>query len=299
MYSSLGIIQNDHSKSLTGTHQKLDRAAMILLSKYMPNATKVLPNIDEILRFEGTAGPDGLKRKSPGVDEPEHFIEPGKDNGILIGYIRDHQYNLKEALKNNNKERAAFEAAWMAHALTDGLTPAHHYPYRQVVDELMSDKDYAKLFGVKIKGVMRGENLAQVARNNWLYWGAGGIMTKHIAFEYGVAYTITPLPAKRLLPKDLKSVNFKNIDYEHVFYDSLEKIATLDMYNQFLKTGWTTELIVETREILIPEIVKVIALNWGAAVQTYLQETNAPNGNNATQKANKRTKRMHRKKGAK
>ena len=272
MYSSLGIIQNDRPGSLTGTHQKLDRAAKILLNKYVPSASRIFPSIDEILHFEGAFGPDGLKRKSPGVDEPEHFIEPGHDNGILIGYIRDHQYNLKEALKKGNKERAAFEAAWLAHALTDGLTPAHHFPYRQVVDELMSDKDYAKLFGVKIKGIMRGDTLAQAARNNWLYWGAGGIMTKHIAFEYGVAYTITPLASKRLVPKDLKRADFKNIDYEHVFYNSLEKVATLDMYTQFLKTGWTTELIVETREILIPEIVRVITLNWATAIQACERE---------------------------
>ena len=128
MYSSLGIIQNDRPGSLTGTHQKLDRAAKILLNKYVPSASRIFPSIDEILHFEGAFGPDGLKRKSPGVDEPEHFIEPGHDNGVLIGYIRDHQYNLKEALKNGNKERAAFEAAWLAHALTDGLTPAHHFP---------------------------------------------------------------------------------------------------------------------------------------------------------------------------
>ena len=44
------------------------------------------------------------------------------------------------------------------------------------------------------------------------------------------------------------------------------------MYTQFLKTGWTTELIVETREILIPEIVRVITLNWAAAIQACERE---------------------------
>lgn len=267
MYSSLGIIQNERPGNLTGTHQKLDRAARMLLVKHMPEAAKKFPDIDEILHFEGAFGPDGLKRKSPGVDEPEHFIEPGNDNGVLIGYIRDHQYNLTEALKSGNTVRASFEAAWLAHALTDGLTPAHHFPYRQVVDELMSDKDYAKLFGVKIKGIMRGNNLTQTARNNWLYWGAGGVMTKHIAFEYGVAYTITPVSPKHLIPKGLKTADFRDVDFERAFYSSLEKIATLDMYNRFLQTGWNTELIIETREILVPEIVRVIALNWAAALQ--------------------------------
>ena len=146
MYSTLGVNPNSkHSGELIGTHQKLDKTARWLLNKHLPIAQKKFPSIDEILHFEGIRGPDGLKRKSPGVDEPEHFIQPGKDDGVLIGYIRDHYYNLVQALKNKNPERAAFEAAWMAHAITDGLTPAHHYPYRKVVDELMSDKDLAIL----------------------------------------------------------------------------------------------------------------------------------------------------------
>ena len=267
MYSTLGVNPNSkHSGELIGTHQKLDKSARWLLNKHLPIAQKKFPSIDEILYFEGIRGPDGLKRKSPGVDEPEHFIQPGKDDGVLIGYIRDHHYNLVEALKSGNKERAAFEAAWMAHAITDGLTPAHHYPYRKVVDELMSDKDYKKLFGVEVKGIMRGNNLTQAARNNWLYWGAGGVMTKHIAFEYGVAYTISQIPMKRLAPKNIKNDEYKNSDYEKVFYTALDRVAALNMYDRFLQKGWNTELIVETREKLIPEIIRAISLAWASAI---------------------------------
>lgn len=267
MYSTLGVNPNSkHSGELIGTHQKLDKTARWLLNKHLPIAQKKFPSIDEILYFEGIRGPDGLKRKSPGVDEPEHFIQPGKDDGVLIGYIRDHYYNLVRALKNKNPERAAFEAAWMAHVITDGLTPAHHYPYRKVVDELMSDKDYKKLFGVEVKGIMRGDNLTQAARNNWLYWGAGGVMTKHIAFEYGVAYTISQIPMKRLAPKNIKNKEYKNPDCEKSFYAALDRVAALKMYDRFLEKGWNTELIVETREILIPEIIRAISLAWASAV---------------------------------
>lgn len=267
MYSTLGVNPNSkHSGELIGTHQKLDKSARWLLNKHLPIAQKKFPSIDEILYFEGIRGPDGLKRKSPGVDEPEHFIQPGKDDGVLIGYIRNHHYNLVEALKSGNKERAAFEAAWMAHAITDGLTPAHHYPYQKVVDELMSDKDYKKLFGVEVKGIMRGNNLTQAARNNWLYWGAGGVMTKHIAFEYGVAYTISQIPMKRLAPKNIKNDEYKNPDYEKAFYTALDRVAALNMYDRFLQKGWNTELIVETREKLIPEIIRAISLAWASAI---------------------------------
>ncbi len=266
MYSSLGVIKNSkHSGELIGTHQRIDEVARRMISRNV-DVARAFPSTQEILAFEGMQGPDGLKRKSPGVDEPEHFIIPGEDDGVLIGYIRDHHYNLTKALRERNHERAAFEAAWMAHAITDGLTPAHHYPYRERVDELMQEKDYKKLFGIKIKGIMRGDNLAQAARNNWLYWGAGGIMTKHIAFEYGVAQTIALLPKKRITPH-MSRKEFSHIDYEKVFYKSLERVNNLKMYERFLKDGWTTELAMETYQVLIPEIIRCVALNWASCIE--------------------------------
>lgn len=267
MYAALGIIENSkHSGELMGVHQKLDRTARWLIAKNLPIASIEFPNIQNILYFEGSRGPDGLKRKSPGVDEPDHFIEPDNDDGRLITYIHNHQYNLTQALINHDKTRAAFEAAWMAHAITDGLTPAHHYPYRRVVDELMTDKDYKKLFGIKIKGIMRGDNLAQAIRNNWLYWGAGGVMTKHIAFEYGVAYSIAAIPYKKMAPKNLKRGDVLKADVDKAFYESLERISALKMYDRFLADGWNTKLVVETHDVLIPEIIRAITLAWAACI---------------------------------
>ena len=274
MYSSLGIVQaSTHSGKIMGTHQKIDKIARRLISRNMDNA-RIFPSTQQILHFEGMQGPDGLKRKSPGVDEPEHFIQPSNDDGVLIGYIRDHHYNLVRALVNKNMERAAFEAAWMAHAITDGLTPAHHYPYKERVNELMQDKDYKKLFGVTIKGIMRGDNLAEAARNNWLYWGAGGIMTKHIAFEYGVAYAITPTRQKRLMPR-MSRRNFKHIDYEKAFYRSLARIDSLHMYDRFLETGWNAQLAMDTHQVLIPEIIRAVTLNWASCINEAMEIKNA------------------------
>ena len=103
----------------------------------LPGVHKGFPGIREILHFEGNNGPDGIKRKSPSVDEPWHYIDPeNADDRELLEMILDHQHNLAMALKHNNPERAAFEAAWMAHAITDGLTPAHHYPLSDKIEEL-------------------------------------------------------------------------------------------------------------------------------------------------------------------
>jgi hypothetical protein len=277
MYATLDIFENSkHSGKLIGVHQKLDKVARKLLGAKMEGVD--FPTIKEILYFEGSRGPDGIKKKSPGVDDPDYFIIPSKDDGKLFEIVMNHQYNLAQALKEKNRERAAFEAAWMAHALTDAMTPAHHYPYRKVVDELMTDKDYKTLFGHEIKGIMRGETLLQAARNNWLYWGAGGVMTKHIAYEYGVAYIIKPVRLERLMPKNIEASELKNVDLKKEFYDAVNKVDSLKMYDHFLDSGWTTQLAVETREILIPEIVRLIVLGWASSIEL------AKGGRNAKKK---------------
>ena len=261
MYSTVGLLRNSKkSGNLTGTHQKLDRVAREQLFQLVP-ADTFFPDAKEIIYFEGNRGPDGLKWKSPGVDEPMHFILPDADDGKLITMVLDHQYNLRRALKKQDSTRAAFEAAWMAHAITDGLTPAHHYPYQEAVSELMSDKEYVKIFGKPFKGIMRGHNLFETARNNWLYLGPEGYMTKHIAFEHGVALIAASSSGRSLTPK-LEPVNPDTLDLKREFYKSLHRIAHLDMYNRFLKTGWTNELAQESKEVLLPEIVRCITLGW-------------------------------------
>ena len=265
MYSSFGIIKNPKTTHrLVGTHQKIDRIAHRILTKNIPKKT-FFPTADEIIYFEGARGPDGLKRKSPGVDEPKHFVLPENDDHHLIKMILDHQYNLRRALVKKDRVRAAFEAAWMAHAITDGLTPAHHFPLSEATKELMSNKEFVKIFGEPIKGIMRGDNIAQFARNNWLYWGAGGYMTKHCAFEYGVALATASIPSNRLSPQ-IKRKNLKKVDIETEFYRSLRQVYSLDMYKRFCKKGWTTRLAFETQKFLIPEIIKVVVLGWVAAL---------------------------------
>ncbi|MBQ3469698.1 hypothetical protein IJH16_01865 [Candidatus Saccharibacteria bacterium] len=273
MYSTVGLLKNSkHSGRLVGTHQKLDRAAHAWFSKIVSKGT-VFPSAKEIIYFEGTRGPDGLKRKSPGVDEPTHFILPDADDGRLVKDILDHQHNLHSALLKQDKTRTAFEAAWLAHAITDGLTPAHHYPYQKAVSELMSDKEYVTIFGQPVKGIMHGKTFAETARNNWIYWGVEGIMSKHIVFEYGEALVAKSTPNRRLIPhlskSELEHINdYHNLDLKSEFYASLHKIHSLKMYDRFRAKGWTAELALESRQILLPEIVKMITIGWLSSLPT-------------------------------
>lgn len=277
MYSTTAISKNSKlSGKIVGTHQRLDQAARRALTRHLPRG-KYFPAAKEIVHFEGIRGPDGLKRKSPGIDEPSHMLIPDGDSPAntsghehldqrsVLTLIADHRWNLVRALREKNDVRAAFEAAWMAHMLTDGLTPAHHYPLSKIQDQLMTDKEMMRVFGQPIKGVMHGRSMLETLRNNWLYWGAGGHMSQHIAYEYGVAMIAATLPPKSLQP-NLKSADFKNTDIEAIFNQSLELVKRLDMYKHFCQDGWTTELALQTKEILLPEIVKVITLGWYSAV---------------------------------
>ncbi len=265
MYSTIGILKDTKfSEKIVGTHQKLDRVARSILVKHIPKRV-YFPTAKEIVHFEGLRGPDGLKIKSPKVDEATHFIIPDNDDKKLVTEMLDHQFNLKIALETKNEVRAAFEAAWLAHSITDGLTPAHHFPLEEVIEDLMSEKDFLKLFGKPVKIVMRGNSVLQTMRNNWLYLGPEGFMSKHTGFEYGVAVTVSTIP-NRFLAVKIPKKDFENIDLEKEFYAALYRVHALNIYGRFVKNGWNSKLAIEVKKILLPEIIRMITLAWYSAL---------------------------------
>lgn len=134
---------------------------------------------------------DPDRAKSPSVDEPWHYIDPTNHDDVqLYSLINDHIDNLTSALVDNNKSRAAFEAAWLSHAIVDGLTPAHHYPLSDKIEELWG-KPKEERTTIKEKNVIPGDNRRDQLSKNWQYWGAKGVFTTHVMFEFGV--TLSPL----------------------------------------------------------------------------------------------------------
>ncbi len=247
-----------------GVHQKIDRVAYRHVKKRLP-VLRAFPTAHEILHFEGLNGPDGIKRKSPARDEPWHYIDPhDPSDRALVTMISDHITNMATALKNNNRERAAFEAAWLAHTIVDGLTPAHHYPLEEKLEELRGEGLETRRT-TKDKLLLPGKTRRIQLRNNWEFWGAKGVMTTHLGFELGVATTIAAQRFDDCAPTDEEYERVTRNGFEAVFLETLGEIAELDMYKEFGRSGWSRRLARQTRAVLAPRIIKAVALAWYAA----------------------------------
>lgn len=260
MYSIGPLPKQKRSGKIVGTHQKIDRVARRHLTPLIDMQKLYFPTIREILHFEGMRGPDGAKLKSPGKDEPWHFIDPNqptKDRRLLDA-IENHRCNLADALRTHNIERASFEAAWLAHAVTDGLTPAHHV---SDLEELRADD--ARTPSVKTKAIMSGSgSTKQFVKNNWEYWGARGVMTTHTLFEAGVATAAKPLNLHKARLHDEDLYDMKTRGFEAVYIEMVEEISHLGMYDRFKRTGWTRTLAKQTADELLPTIVRGVAMAW-------------------------------------
>lgn len=253
---------------MMGVHQRIDRRAHRELRRLIPKR-QYFPTTNEILHFEGLNGPDGIKRKSPGQDEPWHYIDPKdpEDNALRI-IIEDHIYNLTKALVENNKQRAAFEAAWMAHAITDGLTPAHHYPLEEKLIELRGGEGLETRNTRTKKIVLPGETVRHQLKNNWEFWGAKGVMTTHFTFEWGIATTLATARLSNTAPSSNDIVRLKKEGFMPLFNDALDRVCALELYEEFSRAGWTRRLARDTKTELVPEIIKTVVLAWlGCALE--------------------------------
>lgn len=260
MYS--GTTFRTKSGRVIGVHQRIDRLARRELAGLQPKR-RFFPSEHNILHFEGLNGPDGIKRKSPGQDEPWHYVDPNDPNdNSLREMITDHMYNLTAALASDNKERAAFEAAWLAHAITDGLTPAHHYPLEEKLEELRDGEGLETRDTTRKKLLMPGKTRRHQLRNNWEFWGAKGVMTTHFTFELGIATTIATGRLQNCAPNGNDLIRVKNEGYLPLFDEALHRIASLGLYEEFYRVGWTRRLARDTRQLLVPEIVRSVTLAW-------------------------------------
>lgn len=263
MYS--GTTFTNFSGSILGAHQKFDRVARGHLEKIIPDDS-VFPRSRRILHFEGKNGPDAIKVKSPARNEPWHFYSPfDNDDSEIIDLITYHYDLLVKQLKAGNEERSAFEAAWLAHALVDGLTPAHHYPYEDKVKELWNGTkdERTSLFQ---KWFPPADTRRERVKKTWKYLGPKGLMNAHALYEFGVATIAAPLTFSDAVPTKDQISDAIEIGPVELFRRAAREIAVLDMYTRYQKRGWTTKLIYDTRHKLCPTIVQTVTLVWHDAL---------------------------------
>jgi hypothetical protein len=254
------------SGRVLGAHQKIDRIARRRLADTLSD-NSVFPPIRRILYFEGKNGPDAIKRKSPSVDEPWHFYDPFDESDTkLINLIQNHYNELVKQLKKGNQERTAFEAAWLAHALVDGLTPAHHYPYEEKLLELRGGEGNETRTSIKEKWVMPGVTRREQAKNNWKMWGAKGLVTTHGSFEVGVAMIMAPLSFGETVITQQELDAMQKIGIIEWFKRSAREIAELHMYEAYYRKGWTPRLAYQVRHKLGPLLIQTVTLAWYMAL---------------------------------
>jgi hypothetical protein len=262
MYS--GTTLHNKSGNLVGAHQKFDRVARKFVGELRPEVG--FPTTKQILHFEGNNGPDGIKRKSPGVDEPWHYWDPtDQDDTVLLEIIHNHYEQLVAGLAGDAIEKSAFEAAWLAHAIVDGLTPAHHYPYEKKLIELRGEGIETRT-SFKDKVVIKGDTRREMLRKNWKMWGAKGLLLSHATFEWGVSSTVRTLKLKSGLPSEGDIKHAKNIGYEAYLKEIALGIYELNMYERFLRRGWSMKIAKEIKQVLGPQIVHAITVLWVLAL---------------------------------
>lgn len=252
------------SGRVMGVHQRIDRLARKKL-KHMGIDGSRFPKIIDILHFEGKNGPDGIKSKSPSIDEPWHFVNPldPKDTQLYVD-IENHMQNLTKALRDDEKERAAFEAAWLSHAIVDGLTPAHQYPLSDKIEELWGKPKESRTT-ILDKSFIKGVNSRDTLSRNWKYWGVGGVWTAHYLFEWGFAAAVS---SSRFTEVEISEKQKELVDttgFLPVYKSIVQEVFELNMYEEYYKQGWNRHLATLSREKLMPLLITAVALAWYAA----------------------------------
>jgi hypothetical protein len=225
--------------------------------------------LHDIQHFEGKRGPDASKLKNnPTAGElPWHFVDPfDAADRALEQTIQYHYDELVVALRANNHTRASFEAAWLAHALVDGLTPAHHYPYEEELEQLRGGKNRTSRTTVMRRITVRGETTRESVKRSIKLVGPKGLLMTHTAFEGGAFMIMLPLGLDNALPKPEEIADMRKLGIAAYFERQAREIGALNLYDRFYRFGWTPKLARLVRREMAPRMVSIITLAWYSAL---------------------------------
>ncbi len=261
-----GTTLTNLSGNIIGAHQKLDRSARWVLRDYLID-DQSFPSIKKILHFEGNNGPDAGKAKYDKENAPWHFYDPfDPEDGELIIQIESHYQNLVKSLKEKQLERAAFEASWLAHAIVDGLTPAHHYPFEAELEKLRGESKETRDSIMK-KIIIKGETKFEYLTKNWKFWGAKGLFTTHFLFEHGAGIIIFTMKKNMAIPSQYDIKTIEHLGLAGYFKRIAREVALLNMYEKFYEKGWNSELAKLTKKELAPKMAQTTTLAWYMAAK--------------------------------
>jgi hypothetical protein len=258
-----GFISPKRVVKSAGIHQRLDVAAYKMIAHYLPD--EAFPALPDILNFEGYNGPDGLNTKiglSPKGLKPEaehehnpsHLYDPVTDTGEVPLHIANHYQGLVQCLETGDLVRASFEAAWLAHYVGDGLTPAHHFPLETKIAETAA----------KAAPQLGDGNLSKFSNfmmRNWEIWGAKGHMSTHQNFELGIAFALLIFPIKAEFD-DAELARVRQLGPVEYFKGEARDVAGLNLYDRFYKEGWNNDIASIVKKNLAPQIARTIGLIW-------------------------------------
>jgi hypothetical protein len=246
-------------------HQKVNRVARRHLRQLLEPEV-FFPGSRSIMHFEGKNGPDASKLKKLHGDQPWHFMDPFDEaDESLCRLIEEHYRELVDALRHDDLVRSAFEAAWLAHALVDGLTPAHHYPYEEELSKLRGQERTTRK-GLIGRAFVQGDTFVESFQRSLKLVGPKGLLTTHAMFEGGAWAIMWPLrlAKARPTPADLERLEAEGV--AALFRQAALEIARLNIYGRFITRGWTLRLTRDIRRELAPRMVWMVALAWyGAA----------------------------------
>ncbi len=249
-------------------HQKLDRVAYRHLMGLMPKGS-FFPSIKQVLHFEAGHGPDNAKLKRLNQsDQPWHFVDPfNAADTDLHKQIHLHYSRLVVELEQGDDVRAAFEAAWLAHALVDGLTPAHHFPYEAELSRLRGGAARHSRKGLAGRLYVKSDTMTKSVLQSLKLVGPKGLLTTHAMFEAGAYAIISPLRLNNAKPTqaDLESVRDERV--VAIFKQTAKEVAEFNLYGRFYDKGWTQAISRDVRRELAPRMVRMITLAWYAATQ--------------------------------
>ena len=147
----------------------------------------------------------------------------------------------------------------MAHYLGDALTPAHHWPFD---DEVHAAREIVATVPVSAGEITK---LMAQAKKTWALWGFGGTYSSHFNFENGIAIALIVVPIRPRFNEAMLA-HARELGMDAFVHEQALQVAELGIYTEFMKTGWTNEIVTMIKSSLAPRVAATIGYVWMLAV---------------------------------